>query len=229
MARKYKMDKNLTIKNNSKSRRGFLQDITKWIGGTAFLAAAANILTSSKIKADSTSVNDADPLLGEIMLVGFNFAPRGWAFCDGQILPISQNQSLYSLLGTTYGGDGRTTFALPDLRGRVSIGPDQGPGLPNYSWGQSGGSNTITLTEAQLPQHNHALNVKSDMGNNDNPSGQYLASNSEGIKHYSDSAGAAASNGSIGNSGGSQAHNNMQPYLGIYHCIAMQGVFPSRN
>lgn len=223
------MDKNLTIKNNSKSRRSFLQDISKWIGGTALLATAANILTSSKIKADSTSVNDADPFLGEIMLVGFNFAPRGWAFCDGQILPINLNQSLYSLLGTTYGGDGRTSFGLPDLRGRVSIGPDQGPGLPNYSLGQRGGSNTVTLSEAQLPQHNHALGVKPVVGNNDNPSGQYLASNSEGIKHYSNSAGAVASNGSIGNSGGSQAHNNMQPYIGIYHCIATQGLFPSRN
>ena len=218
------MEKNLTIKNKSKTRRGFLKDISKWIGGTAVLGAAANMFTAGKIKADTTSINSANPLLASMMLVGFNFAPRGWAFCDGQILPISQNQSLYSLLGTIYGGDGRTSFALPDLRGRVSIHVSDG-----YRLGHKGGAETVTLTEAQIPQHTHSLNVNSGEGNAFNPEGKYLASNSDGIKNYSDVSSSTANGGSIGYSGGGQAHNNMQPYIAINYCIALQGLFPSRN
>lgn len=222
------MEKKLTIKNNSKSRRGFLKDLTKWIGGAAALGAAANVFTSNKVNADTNTAEE--PYLSEIMLVGFNFAPRGWAFCDGQILPINQNQSLYSLLGTTFGGDGRTSFALPDLRGRVSVHPGQGAGLPNYVLGQKGGENNVTLNVNEIPSHSHTLNVNSAEGNTHDPNGKFLASNSEGVKHYSDeSSSHTAHDNSIQNSAGNQGHTNMQPYLGINHCIAITGLFPSRN
>ena len=174
-------------------------------------------------------------------MFGGNFAPRGWARCQGQLLSIANNQALFSILGTTYGGDGRTTFGLPDLRGRVPMSDGGGPGLSNHSIGQKGGTETNTLTVAQTPSHNHtaSLNVNSSGGNNDNPSGNYLASNSEGIKHYSDSPdspppgdpAATANAGSInvGNSGGSQPHTNMQPFLAVNFVIALEGTFPSRN
>lgn len=221
-----------TIKNKLNSRRGFLQDLTKWIGGTAVLAVTSNLLTSNKIKADAASVNSIEPFLGEIMIVGFNFAPEGWALCDGQLLPISQNQALYSLLGTTFGGDGETTFALPDLRGRSALHAGQGPGLSYRNLGERGGEENVILTQNQIPSHNHSLIVNSELGISDNPTGNYLASNSEGIKHYTGAPGSpvpSANSGSIGNSGGRQSHTNMPPYLGIHHIIALVGIFPSEN
>lgn len=221
------MKKKVTIKNNSKSRRGFLKDITKLIGGAAAVGAVANVFTSNNISAETNT--GMEPYLSEIMLVGFNFPPRGWAFCDGQLLPIAQNQSLFSLLGTTFGGDGRTTFALPDLRGRVSVHPGQGSGLPNYSLGQKGGENNVTLNISQIPSHSHSLMVNNSAGNSSNPEENFIASNAEGINHYSNTNNAKANNFSIANAGGNQSHNNMQPYLGINHCIALQGLFPSRN
>lgn len=223
------MDNNLTIKNNSRSRRGFLRDLTKWVGGTAFLAAAANIFVPSKIKADTKSVNGSDPFVGEIMKFGGSFAPSGWATCEGQLIQISQNDALFSLLGTIYGGDGRTTFGLPDLRGRVPVHPGNGPGLTPISLGQKGGVENVTLTTNQLPQHSHNLNVNSGGGNSEKPGGNFIASNSEGVKHYSSSTTINANNGSISNFGGGQSHTNMQPYLGIYYCIALYGIYPSRS
>ena len=138
------------------------------------------------------------PFLGEVDLFAGTFAPRGWAFCDGQILPIAQNQSLYSLLGTTYGGDGRTTFALPDLRGRTPIGPRQGPGLSDRNLGEKAGVENVTLTETKMPSHNHTL------------PDQFVSN-------------------VTGNTGGSQPHDNMQPYLGLNYAIALTGTFPSRS
>lgn len=162
-------------------------------------------------------------------MFGFNFAPRNWAFCDGQLLPIAQNTALFSLLGTTYGGDGRTTFGLPDLRGRVPLhdGSGTGPGLSSYSLGQQGGLETVTLTAQQIPPHNHLQACSSDDPNSGSPAGNFPAAVSPPI--YSSGANAAMANTAVGNAGGGQQHENRQPYLAINFCIALQGVFPSRN
>jgi microcystin-dependent protein len=223
------MDDKLTVKNDSKSRRGFLQKVTNLIGGTAIFAAAANLFTSSESKAKSLPLAGTEDFTGTIDMVGFGFAPRDWATCDGQLLAISTNTALFSLIGTTYGGDGRTTFQLPDLRGRVPIGRGSGPGLSNYNWGQTGGTETVTLSTQQIPSHNHSFAVNTAGGTSNSPVNNFLASNSEGIKHYSGSGGSSANNSSIGNTGGSQAHTNMQPYLALYFVICLVGIFPSRN
>jgi microcystin-dependent protein len=168
----------------------------------------------------------SEPFIAEIKIVGFNFPPRGWAQCDGQILPINQNQSLYALLGTTYGGDGRTTFALPDLRGRVPIHFDSG-----HFQGQKSGAETHTLTAAEMPSHTHAVDIKNAPGNSNSPLNNYLAQVAWPIvQPYSDQAqaGTQLHAGTIANTGG-QAHENMQPYLTLNFCIALQGLFPSRS
>ncbi|WP_299312416.1 tail fiber protein [uncultured Aquimarina sp.] len=197
-----------------------------------------------------------EPFVGQIMAVGFNFAPRGWALCDGQLLPISQNSALFSLLGTIYGGDGRTTFALPDLRGRVSIHQGGGPGLSNRRIGQKGGEETHTLNVPEMPSHNHSTS-------NNNATDQHLLLSAEtavneipetgdipAVGNYT--SGIATNNvrsfgppttgkivngqtlsGNAGlnvlNNGGNQAHNNMQPYLTTNYIIALVGLFPSRS
>ncbi|MCP4303297.1 MAG: phage tail protein [bacterium] len=166
----------------------------------------------------------SEPFLAEIRMVGFNFAPRGWAFCDGQILPINQNQSLYSLLGTTYGGDGRTSFALPDLRGRTPIHVSDG-----YRQGQKSGEETHTLSAAEMPQHSHSEVASSQSANQSTPLDHFLAATSDNIYGGKPAAATTLDTGSIANTGGSQAHNNMQPFLTLYFCIALQGLFPSRN
>jgi microcystin-dependent protein len=172
----------------------------------------------------------SEVFIGQIILVPYNFAPRGFAFCQGQILPISQNTALFSLLGTTYGGNGQTTFALPDLRGRVPNGTGQGPGLSNYDLGQVGGVESVTLTQNEMPQHTHALRCFSDDGNQGNPNPNILATSGAAPPPYSnqapDSSMAATA---IGLAGGSQPHNNLQPYLTLNYCIALEGIFPSRN
>ena len=226
------MDSNVTIKNNSKSRRGFLLDLPKWIGGTALLAAAANVFISKETKAASnpnSPLAGTDPFIGSIDMVGFNFAPKNWATCDGQLLQIAQNQALFSLLGTTFGGNGTTNFGLPDLRGRVPIHQGQGPGLTPRVMGEKAGEENHTLISSEMPSHNHSLAVNTNGGNSDNPTGNFIASNSEGIKQYSNSAGSSANGTSLGNAGGSQPHNNMPPYLCVNFVIALFGIFPSRN
>lgn len=172
----------------------------------------------------------SEPFLAEVRIVGFNFAPRGWAFCDGQILPINQNQSLYSLLGTTYGGDGRTTFALPDLRGRTPIHVGRSNGGGDHRLGQKSGEETHTLAVNEMPQHTHILQAStSDTGRVADPSGNVLGKSASDL--YSDSLTGLIpmGAGSVTNVGGSQAHDNMQPYLALNFCIALQGLFPSRN
>lgn len=172
----------------------------------------------------------SEPFLAEIRLIGFNFAPRGWAFCDGQILPINQNQSLYSLLGTTYGGDGRTSFALPDIRGRTPIhvgSNDTGGGF--HTLGQKSGEETHTLAGNEMPQHDHAVEATTNGATVASASGNLLAQ-SNPIDIYADHAGSnTLASHSIFNVGGGQAHNNMQPYLAVNFCIALRGLFPSRN
>jgi microcystin-dependent protein len=159
-----------------------------------------------------------------------NFAPRGWAFCDGQLLAISSNSALFSILGTTYGGDGRVTFGLPDLRGRAPIhaGGSQGPGLSRRRLGEKGGSENVTLAVQQLPPHNHKLKADEAVANQVTPEGNVLASKNR-TKLYSDGpANKDMGASSIGNAGGGQAHPNMQPYLGINYIICLQGIYPSR-
>ena len=165
----------------------------------------------------------SEPFLAEIRIVAFNFAPRGWALCDGEILPINQNQSLYSLLGTTYGGDGRTSFALPDLRGRTPIHFGNG-----YTQGQKSGEETHTLAANEMPQHTHTAQATNDAATGDTPTGNVLAQ--AGLNAYAEFAsGVAMASGMILNVGGGQGHENMQPYLALNFCIALQGLFPSRN
>ncbi|WP_027890999.1 phage tail protein [Calidithermus chliarophilus] len=170
----------------------------------------------------------SDPFIAEIRIVGFQFAPRGWARCDGQLLPINQNTLLFSLLGTTYGGNGRTTFALPDLRGRAPVQPGQGPGLSNRTLGQSGGSQTVTLLQTQIPAHNHALRAVNDLADSSNPGGSLARA--AGVQPYgTGSPNAVLAPQSVGAAGGSQPHNNLQPYLMLNFVIALQGVFPQRS
>ncbi|TXE06932.1 phage tail protein [Algoriphagus aquimarinus] len=180
-----------------------------------------------------------DPFLGQITLVGFNFAPRGWAFCSGQLLPIAQNTALFSLLGTTYGGDGRTTFALPDLRGRCAIGMGNGPGLTDRRQGDTLGQETVTLTQSEMPSHTHGLLGNSTNGTSNDPAGKALSKNTVTLERGSDpipangfiasAANAPMHASSIAVAGGNLAHNNMQPSLVMNYVIATVGVFPSRN
>lgn len=169
----------------------------------------------------------AEPFLGQIRQIGFDFAPRGWALCDGQILPISQNQSLYSLLGTTYGGDGRTSFALPDLRGRVSFGFGQGPGQTNRPLGSEGGEETHILTAGEIPDHTHTASASAQTAQEDDPDGNVWASSGAASGYASGGDGQMGAT-AVSTAGG-QAHENMQPSLAINYIIALQGVFPSRN
>jgi microcystin-dependent protein len=180
----------------------------------------------------------SEPFLGEIIIFAGNFAPRGWALCDGQLLPISQNTALFSILGTTYGGDGRTTFALPDLRGRAPMHAGQGPGLSDRRLGEQSGTETVTLTTAQIPAHTHTgtvqLNCNSQQGNSPTPTGNFPAADGSGYSaDYAAASNAqmAAAGGTatLANTGGGQAHNNLQPYLVVNYIIALQGIFPSRN
>ena len=172
----------------------------------------------------------SEPFLAEVRIVGFNFAPRGWAFCDGQILPINQNQSLYSLLGTTYGGDGRTSFALPDIRGRTPIHVGRSNGGGNHGLGQKSGEETHTLATNEMPEHRHLFNASTQDGSTADPTGHVLARILD-LAYVNDGTGSKIqmSSQAVLNVGGGQAHNNMQPYLALNYCIALQGLFPSRN
>jgi microcystin-dependent protein len=166
----------------------------------------------------------AEPFLSEIRIMSFNFAPKGWAFCNGQFLPINQNQALFALLGTTYGGNGQTTFALPDFRGRVPI---HFGGAHNL--GEAAGTRAATISIQQMPTHTHVLGASTAAGNAALPAGNVLADTPSQVYAPPTSGLTALTPQSVTNTGGSQPHENMQPYLTLSFCIALQGIFPSRN
>ena len=177
-----------------------------------------------------------DPFIGEIKMIGFNFAPRGWATCDGQLLPIASYTALFSLVGTTYGGDGRSTFGLPDLRGRFPMHQGSGPGLTPRNLGTKAGDQTVTLTSNQIPSHSHSLAggtlpTSSAIGNRPSPNGAIPATANDGESNYTSGGpdGSIGLSGSTAATGGNQAHDNMPPFLTVNFVIALVGLFPSRN
>ena len=175
----------------------------------------------------------ADPFVAEIRIVPFNFSPKGWAWCNGQLLPLSQNTALFSLLGTTYGGDGKSTFALPDLEGRAPMHPGQGPGLSLHDLGETGGSETVTLLESEIPAHSHAWQASNSEGIAQSPVANLLAGGVGGIAMYAPAPPpgnlTGLSDNALAPAGGDQPHNNLQPYLTYNFNIALQGVFPPRG
>ena len=172
----------------------------------------------------------SEPFIAEIRIFAGNFAPRSWAFCDGQLLPISQNTALFSLIGTTYGGDGRTTTALPNLQGRAVMHPGRGPGLTSRRLGQRTGVEKVTILEAEMPSHTHTLQARARLANESSPAGNSLAVG-KGIGIYTNDTNPLVSmdSSSLNNTGGSQSHNNMQPYITLNYIIALQGLYPSRG
>lgn len=174
----------------------------------------------------------ADPFVAEIRIFGFNFAPRGWAFCNGQLLPIAQNTALFSLIGTYYGGDGKSSFGLPNLQGSFAMHQGQGPGLSRRDLGETGGSANVTLLPGQMPGHSHQLRATASAGSA-SPAGNAmspaLTSASTAVNVYRNGANKVAmAPDAVAAAGGSQPHNNRQPYLALNFCIALQGVFPPR-
>jgi microcystin-dependent protein len=174
----------------------------------------------------------ADPFVAEIRIFPFNFAPRGWAFCNGQLLPISQNTALFSLVGTYYGGDGKSTFALPNLQGSAPMHPGQGPGLSLHDLGETGGVENVTLLQSEMPAHAHSLVASNEIGE-DRKSGNEAVARSTGGPLYgplpvAPAALTAMAQEAVAPMGGSLPHNNMMPYLTLSFCIALQGVFPPR-
>ncbi|WP_164114849.1 tail fiber protein [Sphingorhabdus sp. Alg239-R122] len=197
-----------------------------------FVASAAIITSGLSIAVPAQA--GTNPYLGEITIVGFTFCPRGTSAADGTLLPINSNQALFSLYGTTYGGDGRTTFALPDLRGRIPIHVGQGPGLTNRTQGSRSGTETNTMTVAQMPSHNHQGGIQTT---NQAAGSKNAKSDAFGIAQENTYVNGVAPSGNfmhastflIGNTGGGQAQNNMQPFLTLRYCVNTQGTFPSRN
>lgn len=195
---------------------------------TKEFAIATALFATSLGGAWSTANAASEPFIGEIMWTGATFCPRGWANADGQLLSIAQNTALFSLYGTTYGGDGRTTFGLPDLRGRVSIHTGNGPGLSNYPQGARGGAENTTLTAAQMPAHNHLINT-SEGSSAKSPNGSVLGYSKKKLYDAPVNATTTLDSGAVSSSGGGQPHENRQPYLTLRACVALVGVYPSRS
>jgi microcystin-dependent protein len=174
-----------------------------------------------------------DPFVAEIRIFGFNFAPKGWAFCDGQLLPLSQNTALFSLLGTTYGGDGKSNFALPDMQGNAPMHPGQGPGLSLHDLGETGGTDFVSLLESEIPAHSHTARASNQQGDVQQPTATTSLARPNGAVPYvtgsSNPPLVAMADVSLTPAGGDQPHNNMMPYLTLNFCIALQGVFPPRT
>ena len=198
-------------------------DRRTFLGRVAAAVAGAMVLGRAEpARADTL------PYLGEIMLIAGGYAPRGWALCNGQLLPINQNQALFSLLGTTYGGNGQTTFALPDLRDRVPIHFGDGPGLTVRALGERSGESAHTLTVAEIPAHTHLVRASSALATSVTPAGMYAARNPAAYAQYVVASPDVVMT-ATGATGGNQAHENLQPCLGLNFCIALQGVFPSQT
>ncbi len=227
-----------TVLNNG--RRNFISKLSSPISNAAGLSGKNPFGVTSEtgyiyVKQNGEVINNytpsggPQPYLGSIIMVGFNFAPTSWMQCNGQLLPIVQYDALFTLLGTTYGGDGITTFALPDLRGRIPIHQGQGPGLSSYVLGEIAGVETVTLTTQQLPAHSHALNINSGLGTLSDPSGNYIAQNADGIPACRTTFDGILGVSTIGVTGSSQAHENLQPYLTVTFAIAVEGIFPNNS
>jgi len=208
------------------TRRSLLKRLTGVVA-SSFLAGPLQALLGRATPAAADTLSSGNPFVGEIILAGFNYAPLGYARCDGQLLPISQNTALFSLLGTTYGGDGKSTFALPDLNGRVPIGAGQGPGLSLRDLGESGGAATVALQESEMPVHTHSLELtySTALGTTGSPANAFLASNGSGLPQYAATGTGLTASGSLG---AGAPHSNEQPYLAIAFYIALQGTFPPR-
>jgi len=214
---------------------------SKKISSAVLALTSVTILCSSLVLSKTASASE--PFIAQITMFGGNFAPRNWAFCNGQLLAISQNQALFALLGTTYGGDGRTSFGLPDLRGRVAIHPGTGPGLSTYKLGQKGGVETVTLTTAQMPSHTHTITAIATAkgtdvaGDSETPAASFHAKKNRTDQYNSTAAApnvdmkadSVAVTATAADTGDNGAHTNIQPFLGINHIIALEGIFPSRN
>lgn len=171
------------------------------------------------------------PFIAEIRIFPFDFAPRGWAFCNGQILPISQNTALFSLVGTFYGGDGKSTFALPNLQGSAPLQQGQGPGLSLYDLGQNGETDTVTLLTSEMPSHSHSVGVNSNPGNLQSPAPNLILGRSQRAQAYQDNTTqnlVTMNSNTLSVAGGDQPHNNLMPYLTVNFCIALEGIFPQR-
>jgi len=171
-----------------------------------------------------------DPFVAEIRIFPFNFAPKGWAFCDGQLLPLSQNTALFSLLGTTYGGDGKSNFALPNMQGNAPMHPGQGPGLSLHDLGETGGSETVSLLESEIPSHSHSMGAQNvPLGTVQTPTGNVFSHPASGnLFNKANPVVVNMADQTLAPAGGDQPHNNMQPYLTLNFCIALQGVYPAR-
>ncbi len=226
-------------KEKEGDRRSFIRKSLTAIFGATILSNAEDLFSMESktgyvyVKQNGEVINNyspsvASPFLGQITIYGCSFAPTGWAKCDGQIIAVSSNPALFSLLSNRYGGNGTSTFGLPDFRGRVPVHQGQGQGLSLYELGQTGGFETVTLLQSQIPAHIHTVNTSSQAGTTSKPINDYLAQNIEGIGAFAGSANVNLNSGSIGASGSGLPHNNMQPSLVLNFCIATQGVFPSR-
>ncbi len=214
-------------KTSSTGRRRFLRRLGLF-GGLGLVSPAASMASPDEQPASRLAV---EPFIGEISMFAGNFPPRNWAFCDGQLLQISQYQALFSILGTTYGGDGRTTFALPDLRGRVPIhsGSGAGPGLTTRGLGSTGGAEAVALGAANIPGHSHTVKASTSEGGFDSPEGRYPARPASGIPQYGDQADTALAGDAVADFGTASPHENMPPFLALNYIIALVGTFPSRN
>jgi len=223
----------------SPGRRGFIGRIVAAIAGGMILARLSSALAQAKQAASAPSqaagttgplsTQGTAPWLGEIALVPYNYAPTGWAMCNGQLLSISQNTALFSLLGTTFGGNGTSNFALPDLRGRAPIHAGQGTGLALRDLGEMGGEENHTLATGEMPAHNHTLEADGAVGSSDSPAGAVPAKNGAGIPQYSTHPVTPMNAGGVGLTGGGLPHNNMPPYLVMNYVIALNGAFPPRT
>lgn len=232
-------------KSNNKPENGRRNFMIKSFGsilGVGLLANAANAFTHVKsktgfiyVKRNGEIINDyvpqggPQPFIASIMMAGFDFAPIGWALCNGQLLPIVGNDALFQLIGTTYGGDGIVNFGLPNLQSRIPNGQGQGPGLSSYFLGQMGGTEEVILTNSQIPAHNHNINASTASGTAGSPSNNFIAQNADGIDSFAASSNGTLNIGSMGLTGGNQPHSNIQPYLAVYFSIALEGIFPQQS